>query len=228
MRAGIILQARMASQRLPGKAMEIVAGRPLIEQCLLRLVAAETAPVFLATTTRSEDDVLVAVAERLGVPVFRGAVDDVLDRFVRCAETFHLDLVIRATADNPAVDIESPGRLLSALLRTSADYVGEQPLPCGAALEAMTRDALNRQALLARDAFDREHVTTYIRRHEDRFNVVTLAAPALLARPDVRLTVDTPSDLQQMRQLYARIGDGLHPVIEFIRAWDYLERRSVA
>jgi spore coat polysaccharide biosynthesis protein SpsF len=228
MRSGIVLQARMASQRLPGKVMETLAGRPLIEQCLLRLVAAETAPVFLATTTRIEDDVLAAVAERLGVPVFRGPVEDVLSRFVRCAETFQLDLVIRATADNPAVDIESPGRLLSALLRTNADYVGEQPLPYGAGVEAMTRDALNREALLARDAFDREHVTTYARRHQDQFKIVTLEAPAALARPDVRLTVDTPNDLQRMRQLYARVGDGLHPVIDFIRAWDHLERRSVA
>jgi len=228
MRAGIILQARMASQRLPGKATATVAGRPLIEQCLLRLIAAEAAPVFLATTTCSEDDVLAAVAERLGVPVFRGSVEDVLNRFVRCAERFQLDLVIRATGDNPAVDIEAPGRLLSALLRTNADYVGEQPLPYGAGVEAMTRDALNREALLARDVFDREHVTTYVRRHEDQFNVVTLAAPTALARPDVRLTVDTPNDLHHMRQLYARLGDGLHPVIEFIRAWDHLERRSVA
>jgi spore coat polysaccharide biosynthesis protein SpsF len=208
--------------------MESVAGRPLIEQCLLRLIAAETAPVILATTTRGEDDVLAAIAEPLGVPVFRGAAEDVLNRFVRCAETFQLDVVIRATADNPAIDMESPGRLLSALRRTNADYAGEQPLPCGAGVEAMTRDALSREALLARDAFDREHVTTYIRRHQDQFKVVTLAAPASLARPDVRLTVDTPADLEEMSRLYALVGEGLHPVIEFIRAWDHVERRSVA
>ena len=149
------------------------------------------------------------------------------NRFVRCAETFQLDLVIRATADDPAVDIESPGRLLSALLRTNADYVGEQPLPCGAGVEAMTRDALNREALLARRIRPRACHDLYPA-HVDQFNVVTLAVPMSLARPDVRLTVDTPEDLQHMRRLYQRIGYGLHPVIEFIRASDHLERRSVA
>jgi spore coat polysaccharide biosynthesis protein SpsF (cytidylyltransferase family) len=228
MRSGIVLQSRMASQRLPGKALERIGGRPLVEQCLLRLLASESAPVILATTTRTDDDAVADVAERLGVPVFRGAEEDVLDRFVKCAAEFQLDVVIRATADNPAVDMEAPARLLAALVRSGADYVREDGLPYGAAVEAITADALRRQAVAAREGFDREHVTTYVRRHEDRFTLITLPAPAALARPDVRVTVDTFDDLQQMRRMYALAGEGLRPLSDFIRAWDRLEERSVA
>lgn len=228
MRAGIVLQSRMASQRLPGKALERIGGRPLVEQCLLRLLASEAAPVMLATTARHDDDAVADVGDRLGVPVFRGAEDDVLDRFVQCADRFQLDVVIRATADNPAVDMEGPARLLAALLRSGADYVREDGLPYGGAVEAITVEALRRQALATRDPLDREHVTTYIRRHEDRFAVLALPAPAALARPDVRVTVDTVDDLQQMRRMYALAGAGLRPLGDFIRAWDRLEERSVA
>ena len=228
MRAGIVLQSRMASQRLPGKALERVGGRPLVEQCLLRLLASEAAPVILATTTGADDDAVAAVADRLGVPVFRGATDDVLDRFVRCAERFQLDVVIRATADNPAVDMEAPARLLAALVRSGADYGREDGLPCGAAVEAIATQALQRGAQLASDPSDREHVTTYLRRHEDRFNLLAMPAPPALARPDVRVTVDTPADLQHMRRMYAQAGEGLRPLSDFIRAWDRLDARSVA
>jgi spore coat polysaccharide biosynthesis protein SpsF len=227
-RAGIILQARMASSRLPGKVLEPIDGQPMLEHCLRRLLASGVAPVIVATTRREDDDAVAAVAERLGVSVFRGATDDVVDRFVRAAGQARFDVVIRATADNPAVDIDAPGRLLAAMPATGIDYVGEEGLPYGAGVEAMTVDALRRQALLIRDAFDREHVTTYVRRRRDQFNVKTLAAPPALARSDVRVTVDTAHDLEQMRRLYARAGGGVRPLGDFISAWDERERRSVA
>jgi len=218
----------MGSQRLPGKVLAPIAGRPVLEHCLLRLLASEVAPVILATTRRDDDDAVAAVAERLGVTVFRGATDDVLDRFVRCAEQAQLDVVIRATADNPAVDIDAPGRLMAAMGRSRADYVGEEGLPYGAGVEAVTVDALRKQAIANRDAFDREHVTTYIRRRRDQFTALRLDAAPALRRPDVRLTVDTAEDLEQMRRLYAGVGSGLRPLGDFITAWDQLERRSVA
>ena len=41
-RPGILLQARMASTRLPGKALELVAGRPVLEHCLRRAAQLRT------------------------------------------------------------------------------------------------------------------------------------------------------------------------------------------
>ncbi len=228
MRAGIILQARTGSQRLPGKVLEPVGGRPLVAQCIRRLGASGVAQVILATTTLSDDDALAAAGAASGVPVFRGSPNDVLDRFARCAATFNLDVVIRATADNPAVDIEAPGRLLDALARRGVDYVREDDLPYGAGVEGITRLALDQTAFMARDAFDREHVTTFVRRRGDLFTQATLTVPTVLARPDVRLTVDTPDELRQMRELYSMTGADLPPLVTFIDAWDRLARRTAA
>ena len=132
MKAGIILQARTGSQRLRGKVLEPIAGRPLVGQCIRRLAASGVAPIILATTTLADDDALAAAGADAGVPVFRGAAEDVLDRFARGAAAFQLDVVIRATADNPAVDIEAPARLLDAMARLDVDYVREDDLPYGA------------------------------------------------------------------------------------------------
>jgi spore coat polysaccharide biosynthesis protein SpsF len=203
-RAGIILQARYNSTRLPGKALEPLAGRTILEHCLRRLVAAGVARVVLATTWEAEDDALAAIARRLGVSVYRGDSNDVLRRFADAARFYELDPVLRATGDNPAVDIQAPGRLLSALRLTQADYVHEAGLPCGAAVEGMTAEALQRAATLAHDSYDREHVTTFIRNNPDLFNVAEVNAPIPLVRPSLRLTVDTREDLDKLRELFFR------------------------
>jgi spore coat polysaccharide biosynthesis protein SpsF (cytidylyltransferase family) len=166
------------------------------------------------------DDVLAMLGTHTGVDVFRGAADDVLDRFVRCAAAYGLQHVIRATADNPAVDIDAPLRLLTALRTSGADYVREDGLPYGAAVEAVTSSALARAAAMATDAADREHVTPFIRARAGMFQVCELTAPAALARPDVRVTVDTPDDLHRMRALYAAAGSTLPSLAAIIDAWD--------
>jgi spore coat polysaccharide biosynthesis protein SpsF (cytidylyltransferase family) len=205
-RAGIVLQARMDSSRLPGKAMLPIGDAPVVTHCLRRLVAAGVARVVLATTDRPQDDVLADTATALGVSVYRGDVDDVLARMRAAAETFDLDPVVRATGDNPAVDIQAPGRVLEALRAMRADYVVEQGLPYGAAVEVVTREALRAAARDATDREDREHVTTWVKRQTDRFRIVYPEAPAPLRRPDLRLTVDLPEDLLYVRTLFARSG----------------------
>jgi spore coat polysaccharide biosynthesis protein SpsF len=202
---GIVLLARMASSRLPGKALQPVGQWTILEHCLRRLTAGGVARVVLATTTQPEDDALVEVARRVGVPVFRGDSDDVLGRTLRAAQEFGLDPVVRATGDNPFVDIQAAGRLLAALRASKADYVREEGLPYGAAVVAMTTAALRQAADMATDAADREHVTTFIRRRTDLFRVISIAAPTPLCRPSLSLTVDTPDDLAWVRELFGRV-----------------------
>jgi spore coat polysaccharide biosynthesis protein SpsF len=226
-RSGVILQARLGSQRLPGKALAIVERRSMLEQCLRRLAVPGVAPVVLATTDRADDDILARQAVALGVRVFRGDEHDVLERFVRCAAHFGFELVIRATADNPCVDIDAPRRVLEALQFTDADYVREDGLPHGAAVEGVTSDALVKASMLARDTTDREHVTTFIKGHPEVFRILELRAPAALARPDLRLTVDTDDDLQRVRDLYRRTGQDTPPLADLIAAAD-AARQSVA
>jgi spore coat polysaccharide biosynthesis protein SpsF len=203
-RAGIILQARYASTRLAGKALEPLAGRSILEHCLRRLIKAGVAHVVLATTTEPEDDGLTVIARRIGAAVFRGDRDDVLRRFSDAAHAFDLDPIIRATGDNPAVDVQAPGRLLAALRAADADYVHEHGLPHGAAVEAMTAEALHRAAAFAHTAYDREHVTTFIKSNPGVFDIAAVRAPMPLTRPSLRVTVDTQQDLDNLRELFFR------------------------
>lgn len=229
--AVIVLQARMASRRLPGKAQRLVAGRTVLTRCLARLLDGGAAPVVLATTTNAEDDALAVEAEHLGVQVFRGSEEDVLERFVLVAAQTGARHVIRATADNPAVDIDAAGRVLRVLAHSAADYVVEHGLPHGAAVEGVSADALRRSHELTQRADDREHVTTFVKRERELFRVVELDAPAHLQRPDLSLTVDAPQDLRFMEAVLSRVPQSpeeapLRLIID--AADDVLRREAVA
>lgn len=221
-RVPIVLQARMGSHRLPGKVLATIAGRTLLEHCVTRLARAGVGPVILATTTMPADDPLVREAERLALRVFRGPEDDVLQRFGLVADYLDARFFIRATADNPAVDIEAPARVVAAIVSAGADHVVESGLPIGAAVEAVRTAALYQAIAQTRDPYDREHVTPYLYQTPGRFVALKPSAPLALQRPDLRLTVDTADDLEFMRRVMARAATGGDPatLAEVIAAAD--------
>lgn len=228
--AVIILQARMASSRLPGKAMRTIGSRSVVARCLDRLLAARTAPLVLATTERAEDDVLAEEASSLGVPTVRGATDDVLGRFAQIVELLQPQWVIRATADNPAVDIDAPARVLTHLQRGGVDYVLERGLPVGGAVEGTRAELLLEAAARATEPYDREHVTPFLKRPELRYRVFEPLAPISVRRPDLRFTIDTADDLAYMEALLGRcgLGSSVLPLSGIIQVADRLAARKVA
>lgn len=208
-RTAIIVQARMGSRRLPAKSLADLHGRSLLGQCLWRL-AGTGLPVIVATTDQAEDDAIAAEAARAGAGVHRGPADDVLARYVGAAEAAGVAYVVRATADNPAVDADGADRMLEILRRTHADHVIECGLPYGAAVEAVTTEALVCAAALTTDPYDREHVTPFIRR-DRRFTAIRAIAAPSIRRPDLRLTVDTSEDLEFMRAVLQPFAGRVRP-----------------
>ncbi len=227
---GVVLQARMGSRRLPGKVMVKIGGRSILAHCLERLLAADVGTVIVATTTGPEDDRIVAEADASGVGVVRGFRDDVLQRFMLAADFLGSKFIVRATADNPGVDVDAPARTLQSLWDLDADHVVEAGLPVGGAVEAVRVSALREAASRSTDEYDREHVTPYLRGRPDQFRIVVPPAPIGLRRPDLRFTIDTPADLAYMRTLMHLAGADARMVSlqELIQAADVLGAREIA
>ena len=204
----IVVSARMASSRSPGKALADLAGRPLLEVLLERMKTVRgVSGVALATSARDENHALAKVAGRLGVPVFRGDENDVLRRHVDCARWLGADHVVRVTGDNPLTDVETAESLVALHLAEDADYtyVPGDALLMGILSEVIATDALAR-AWERGDARHRsELMTLYIKEHPEEFRIALGALPADLYRPAYRLTVDEPEDIALMQALFARL-----------------------
>jgi spore coat polysaccharide biosynthesis protein SpsF len=210
-----IVSARMASSRYPGKALVPLAGRPLIQVLLERIASSPSLDsVALATSGRAENEPLVEIARRLGIPAFQGDEDDVLRRYVDCARSMGADHVVRVTGDNPLTDVETMEALVALHLETGADYtyVPGDALLMGILSEVIARSALEASWERGLARHRSELVTLYIKEHPGEFRIQKGALAEGLYRPDYRLTVDEAEDVELMQQLFERLGDAKRPV----------------
>lgn len=206
-RVGIILQARTGSTRLPGKVLRPLAGVPMLVRIVRRLKAVSNADLLIvATSDRPADDDVAALARECGAEVFQGSEDDVLERYAVCAETFGLDLIVRATADNPFVDAEEAERLIAFRNARDLAYACAFPsfgcgLPIGIGVEVMSAAALAVSHREGHEPHHREHVNEYIQENPILFPQGVPETPPEKYAPDLRLTVDTPEDFRRAEQL---------------------------
>jgi spore coat polysaccharide biosynthesis protein SpsF len=202
----------MGSTRLPGKVLLRIEGKSILERSVQRLREAQSPDdVVILTTTLEEDDEIAGEARRLGAPVFRGPSLDVLKRFQQAAEHFRPEIVVRATADNPLIEIASVDRIVRALRTSDLEYCMEIELPYGAATEAISVQALRKSDQLAKLARHREHVTLFAKENPERFRLAFLSPPDALHRPEIRLTVDTWEDFMFMEDLIRSVPEPAQP-----------------
>ena len=184
---------------------------------------------MLATSVAPENDVLVELAEGLGIRTFRGDENDVLGRHLALAETFGADHLVRVTGDNPLTDVPLIESLVAAHLEADSDYTY---VPGDALLMGILSEVISRQALATshRDGEDRhrsELVTLYIKEKPDTFRILRAELPAELYRPEYRLTVDEPDDLVLMERIFDKLyrdrlyrSDAVLQTIDAIRLLD--------
>ena len=196
MSLGVVIQARMGSTRLPGKVLRLIAGRPLLGHVIGRLTLLNhQVKVVVATSIHSQDDVISNWCKSIGVDCFRGNENDVLDRYLCCAQYYKFDRIVRLTADNPFTDIEELDKLIALHERNGLDYAhsfGSMPLGVGA--EIFTYDALLLSHTDGHLSHHREHVNEYIHEHSELFRTGVLQVPAAKCAPSLRLTIDTEAD----------------------------------
>jgi spore coat polysaccharide biosynthesis protein SpsF (cytidylyltransferase family) len=164
-RAILIIQARMGSTRLPGKSLFPLAGMPMVFRLLERARRSRRADgVVLAIPDGAQDAPLAAIASECGVPCFRGAENDLLDRYYRAAQRYNADTILRLPADNPVVEPAEIDRLVD--FHRANDFAFSTNLspalgsnyPDGIGVEAIDFSALAEAWRKSTDPMQREHV----------------------------------------------------------------------
>lgn len=205
-----ILQARVGSSRLPGKVLESIAGRSVLEWVVARVAKAQLVDeVVVATSVNPLDSQVETLCRQLCVRCVRGDEDDVLGRFLAAADLTQAERIVRINADNPLIDPQ----FIDALLREAAEYGGDyisyalsSGLPvmlCAVSFfaECVSYDCLKRAAANITDKHLREHVTLGIYKNPEEYSVTFLPVPRWADSTDFRLTLDTPADLERLRAI---------------------------
>lgn len=206
----------MSSRRYPGKVLAPFRGEPLIRH-VIRAVEAALPPqeIVLATSSDPTDDALARYVESVGVKVWRGPLDNVLDRYVKCLSDHPCEWVLRINGDSPLLFAE----LVRLVVRYADHFVGDlvttiapRTFPRGQNAELINAATLKAVATEELAWEDREHVTPYFYRHAERFRIANIesGAPKLA---EVSLAVDTIEDLHRLERMSAEDLRQLTPPI---------------
>ena len=205
MRTVCIVQARMSSTRLPGKVLLPLAGREVLAHVLDRLAFCNTLDeVVVATSSDASDDVLAQWCRARGVPVFRGSLLDVLDRYYQCAVENKATAVVRITADCPALDPTLVDDVVRGFHAGGYDlYCLGGEFPDGLDCQVFSFSALERAWREAVLGSEREHVGPYFGNHPEFFHLGSLEKFKGLAHH--RWTLDEPRDLVFLQSIFGRL-----------------------
>lgn len=230
MKASIILQARTGSTRLPRKVLRTILGKTILEHLISRLKAAKMIDnIIVATTDAKEDGEIVAIAEKLRVKSYQGSVNDVLDRFYQAAKHFGARHIARITADCPLMDPAVIDEGVAGYFSSGADYCSNvltRTFPDGEDVEAFSFTALERAWKEAGLSSEREHVTTYIRKHPGKFRLANFKSDLNIA--DKRWTLDRVEDFVFIEKVYGALYAenpcfGMRDILDFLKKNPELE-----
>lgn len=212
MKIAAIIQARMASTRLPGKVLMKIAGKPMLWHVVERIKTAKTLDsVIVATTINSEDNAIEKLAQKEGWLLYRGSSEDVLDRYYQAAKKFNINIIFRGSSDLPLIDPVVIDMCVKKLLSGKYDYISnffqeeqdKSDFPRGLDVRVFSFAALEKAHHNATQSYEREHVAPYIWENKKKeFKI----GPAVEAPPEYsrnyRLTVDYPEDFSLMEKIY--------------------------
>lgn len=216
----IIIQARMGSSRLPGKVMKEIRNKPLLYYMINQVKACtKVSEIIIATTTLNEDEKIVSFGNSIGVKVFRGSSEDVLDRYHSCAGEHQSKDIVRLCADSPFIDYNVIDQCISKFQESNVDYLsntikkknngwieGSNGFPIGMAVEVFTSGALEKAWRQAKKSSDREHVTEYIFHNPSLFRLGNIENNEDLS--DLRLVVDYSEDFELTTKIITNFEEG--------------------
>lgn len=207
----ICVIARTASTRLPLKALRIIKNNMCLLDVLVERMKLVTNAdgIYLCTSNEITDDIMEDVAERNKINIYRGSADEVIERLMAVGEIEDASHIIRVTGDNLYTDPYVLNRQIIHHLELDLEYSRTEYLPVGATAEVIKIESLKRCSKLI-DPKSSEYLMLYLFNPEEYKCGVMI--PKGLDLSSYSLTIDTPDDLINLREVANKLGN------EYVRA----------
>jgi len=216
-----IIQARLGSTRLPGKVLLNLARKTVLEHVLERVERSKLIEdIVVATTIKKEDLEIVKLCSNIGISVYCGAENDVLDRYYQVAKLLQTRHIVRITADCPMIDPEIIDLTIQNYIHENADYSVNQNFPDGLDTEVFKFDVLKKAWKEASLSSEREHVTAYIYNHPEMFRIINYKSE--IDYLEKRWTLDEPDDYEFFKIIFEEVftknpNFGMNDVLKFLK-----------
>lgn len=209
MNKSILIQCRLSSSRFPKKMLETLGGYCLFEYVYQRCKQSKQVDnVAIITSNQHSDDELYNLCLKKNIPVYRGDLDNVLERYINAANFFKSEIICRVCGDSPFVDIKAIDKMFLEMEKNSSlEYIITKNSLNGFMSEIFTFGLISKINTNQLTNEDLEHVTRYIKNNISCYNFKKMD---LNLNPkdleNITLTIDYPADMIVAKVIVESLG----------------------
>jgi spore coat polysaccharide biosynthesis protein SpsF len=207
----IIIQARMGSERLPGKVLLKFGKYSALHLMVSRLKGARVKDIIIATTTNPRDNAIEKeCADNIKVKCFRGNETNVIKRMIDAAAKWGLPdngYIVDLTGDCPFIEAKIVNLLLYQIRSKDYDYVHNDVInrswPDGIDCQIYKYHRLKEVYNMITDQKHFSHTGWNIMHYNSaKISHWAWEAPDKFRWPELGLTLDEPKDYEFLKFLY--------------------------
>lgn len=192
-----IVQARMSSNRFPGKSLYEVNGKPMLKYLLESIqLCMDLNDIVVATSEDPSDGAIEHFCLKNGFNCYRGDLNNVALRFKQVLDSIPCDAFVRLNGDSPLMDWRIVEKMTEIYLKGDFDLVTNvfpRSFPKGQSVEVLRTSTFEESYYFIRDMNELEHVTPFFYSHSSEFRIQNYRSEGDFSR--WQLSVDTPDDM---------------------------------
>lgn len=210
-KVGIVILCRYNSSRFPGKILKEINGKPIIKHIFDRLSQRfDSSNIVIATSKEVTDNPIAEYAKQFDLPLFRGSLNNVAQRFYEAGKSKQWDYAIRINGDNLFIDLDTIESMIQVAQENQAydlvSNVPERTFPYGMSIEVLKLATYIPKAKTWQDEFYTEHVTSFYYKHPNEFNICAIKNTEYLNLSQLKLAIDTKEDFEFAKSLINQLG----------------------
>lgn len=204
-----VIQARMNSERLAGKVMLELEGKPILWHIYNRLKQCCTLnEIVISTGEYKNNKEICDFASVNNIPLFIGSEIDLIDRLYKTAINHNAEAIVRITADCPLVDPKIVDTLVTKFLEKNQQFdiitnCEKRTFPHGLDIEVISTKTLKKLWEEIKEPQLREWFPFFIQKNHDMFKIFNMENNDDLSK--LRWTLDYPEDYEFLKQIYKNL-----------------------
>lgn len=230
MNIGVVILSRFSSNRLPGKALMEIGGKPILQYIVERISqVVDAEKIVIATSLENSDDKIEQFAQRIGVNCFRGSLDNVAERFFKAGKNKKWDYIVRINGDNIFLDVNILRDMITIAKTGKYDFitnVKDRTFPKGMSIEILKLSYFESLLFkINKEEKYKEHVTLYAYDYSSENNFYYMNS-LLPEASGIQMALDTMEDFERTEQIIQRFnGDHFnYNLYEIYNIWKEIQK----
>ena len=217
-----MIQARQGSKRFKNKVLNKINNNELIKIQFQRLKKIKSNKKIFFLIPKKNNQELKKFLIKNKINYFQGDERDVLSRYYKAAKRLKAKKIIRLTGDCPLIDFRLVDRLIKLFNSSSKDYISntiKRTFPHGMDMEMFTFKTLSRIKFYAKSTYDKEHVTSYLTKNQNKFLIKHFLKTK--NEKNFRITVDYKEDLKVVDKIVSYFKPNIYfssnQIVKFLK-----------